>query len=138
MADCSGDTQAGLKWLRRAGYDIPQSARLEYDQKLHYVTVTFTLTDDMKRRIDRLLIDGGQEGLDRTGWLYTFVPHYNICSEGFVLGKMDNDTSECLLVVTMVRQSTFCSAIVLWRLGRCQASALSRRDRGVRYLYQGP
>ena len=94
-ADCSGDTQAGLKWLRRAGYDIPQSARLEYDQKLHYVPVTFTLTDDMKRRIHKILIDGGQEGLDRIGWLYTFVPHYNICSEGFVLGKMDNDTSRC-------------------------------------------
>jgi hypothetical protein len=91
--DCSGDSQAGLKWLKRAGYDIPQETRLEYDQKLYYVTITFTVTEDMKRRIDKILIDGGQESFDRIGWVYTCVPHYNVCNEGFVFGKMDNNTS---------------------------------------------
>lgn len=91
--DCSGDSQAGFKWLKKAGYEFPQSARLEYDQKLYYVTVTFSISEDMRKRIDKILVDGGQEGFDHIGWLYTFVPHYNICNEGFVLGKMDNDTS---------------------------------------------
>lgn len=93
FTDCSGDSQAGLKWLRKAGYDIPPEARLEYDQKLYYVTITFDVSDDMKPRIDRLLREGGQEGFDRIGWLYTFVPDYNVGNEGFVLLKMDNDIS---------------------------------------------
>ena len=94
-SDCSGDSQAGFKWLKKAGYDIPQDMRLEYDQKLYYVTITFDVTADMKQRIDKILREGGQtEGYDDIGWLYTFVPHYNVCNEGFVLGKMDNDTSK--------------------------------------------
>lgn len=49
----------------------------------------------MKSRINKILLEGGQkEGYDGIGWLYTFVPHYNVCNEGFVLGKMDNNTSK--------------------------------------------
>ncbi|GJE94120.1 hypothetical protein PsYK624_102880 [Phanerochaete sordida] len=94
VADCSGDSQAGLKWLRRAGVDVPPALRLEYDQRLHYVTVTFALTEETKMRVDAALRAGGEPPLDSTGWLYTFVPHYNVCNEGFVLGRMDNDTMQ--------------------------------------------
>lgn len=72
---------------------MPPALRLEYDQRLHYVTVTFALTEETKMRVDAALRAGGEPPLDRTGWLYTFVPHYNVCNEGFVLGRMDNDTS---------------------------------------------
>lgn len=97
ISDCSGDSQAGFKWLKKAGYDIPQDTKLEYDQKLYYVTITFTMSERMKACInDILLASGHKEGYDGIGWLYTFVPHYNVCNEGFVIGKMDNDTSESL------------------------------------------
>ena len=93
-----------MKWLKKAGYDIPPTARLEYNQKLYYITTTFSVSDSMKSRIDRILRKGGQESFDHIGWLYTFVAHYNVCSEGFVLGKMDNDTSECLALVSASEQ----------------------------------
>lgn len=94
VADCSGDSQAGLKWLRKAGFAVPPEARLEYDQKLHYVTITFSVSPALAPRLDALLRAAGQEPLERTGWLYTFVPHYNVCSEGFVFGRMDNGTMQ--------------------------------------------
>lgn len=88
MADCSGDSQAGLKWLKKAGFDIPQDFRHEYDQKLYYVTITFTVPEETRAVLS---IPGGYEN---AGWIYTFVPDYNVSNAGFVLGKMDNDTSK--------------------------------------------
>lgn len=61
--------------------------RLEYDQRLYYVTITFTVSREMKRAMP---IPGGY---DNAGWLYTFVPHPKLTNMGFVLGKMDNETS---------------------------------------------
>lgn len=87
-ADCSGDSQAGFKWLKKAGYEMPQDVRLEYDQKLYYVTVTFTVDKELATSLP---IPGGYEN---AGWIYTFVPHYNLGNAGFVIGKMDNDTSK--------------------------------------------
>lgn len=52
----------------------------------------------MKCRIDEILVANGQEKYDNVGWLYTFVAHYSICNDGFVLGRMDNDTSKYLLL----------------------------------------
>ena len=119
-ADCSGDSQAGLKWLKKAGYDIPAEARLEYDQKLHYVTITFSVPKEVRERLPippedpstvssypvgngkykgRVDISTGGSGCayDEAGWLYTYVPHPALSSAGFVLGRMDNDTSMSFL-----------------------------------------
>ena len=65
--------------------------RLEYDQRLYYVTITFDVSEEMKRAMP---IPGGY---DNAGWLYTFVPHPKLTDTGFVLGKMDNDTSKSYL-----------------------------------------
>ena len=81
---------------------MPSALRLEYDQRLHYVTVTFTPIQETKARVDAALRAGAEPPLDRTGWLYTFVPHYNVCNEGFVLGRMDNDTSAFAAVISGV------------------------------------
>ncbi|KAI0338097.1 hypothetical protein BDW22DRAFT_810294 [Trametopsis cervina] len=88
VIDCSGDSQAGLKWLKKCGYAMSPDIRLEYDQKLRYVTVTFTVD---KALSETLAIPGGYEN---AGWIYTFVPDYNVGNAGFVLGKMDNDTMQ--------------------------------------------
>lgn len=87
LTDCSGDSQAGFKWLKKSGYEMPSDVRLEYDQKLYYVTVTFTVDQQLAATLP---IPGGYES---AGWIYTFVPDYNLGNAGFVLGKMDNDTS---------------------------------------------
>ncbi|KAI0698024.1 hypothetical protein BC835DRAFT_1413354 [Cytidiella melzeri] len=88
VVDCSGDSQAGFRWLKKSGYTMPQDVRREYDQKLYYVTVTFTVD---KQLAETLPIPGGYEN---AGWIYTFVPDYNLGNAGFVLGKMDNDTMQ--------------------------------------------
>ncbi|THG95163.1 hypothetical protein EW026_g6443 [Hermanssonia centrifuga] len=88
VVDCSGDSQAGFKWLKKCGYEMPADVRLEYDQKLYYVTITFSVSEDMKKSMP---IPGGYE---QAGWLYTFVPQPKLTSAGFVLGKMDNDTMQ--------------------------------------------
>ena len=66
---------------------MPPDVRLEYDQRLYYVTITFDVSERMKPSMP---IPGGYED---AGWLYTFVPHPKLTNTGFVLGKMDNDTS---------------------------------------------
>ena len=66
---------------------MPPDVRLEYDQKLYYVTITFTVDQELAKSLP---IPGGYED---AGWIYTFVPHYNLGNAGFVIGKMDNDTS---------------------------------------------
>ncbi|KAJ7074105.1 hypothetical protein C8F01DRAFT_1272423 [Mycena amicta] len=38
VVDCTGRTQAGLKWLQSAGYSIPNTIRQSYDPNLAYVT----------------------------------------------------------------------------------------------------
>jgi hypothetical protein len=64
------------------------------------VTVTFTVDQQLATTLS---IPGGYEN---AGWVYTFVPDYNFGNAGFVLGKMDNDTSvdfdppECLILLT--------------------------------------
>ncbi|KAF7794180.1 hypothetical protein EIP86_005311 [Pleurotus ostreatoroseus] len=88
VIDCSGDSQAGFKWLKKTGYHMPPDVRLEYDQRLYYVTITFDVSESMKTSMP---IPGGYED---AGWLYTFVPHPKLTNTGFVLGKMDNDTMQ--------------------------------------------
>ena len=80
---------------------MPPDVRLEYDQRHYYVTITFDVSESMKTSMP---IPGGYED---AGWLYTFVPHPKLTNTGFVLGKMDNDTSasfsfECDLLILLV------------------------------------
>ncbi|KAJ3552545.1 hypothetical protein NM688_g4098 [Phlebia brevispora] len=77
VVDCSGDSQAGFKWLKKAGYQMPPDVRLEYDQRLYYVTITFEVSEEMKKAMP---IPGGYE---KAGWLYTFVPHPKLTNTGF-------------------------------------------------------
>ncbi|KAF8577069.1 hypothetical protein K439DRAFT_587302 [Ramaria rubella] len=88
VADCTGSSQSGLKWLKAAGYEIPHDLRVSYDHKMHYVTTLYTVTEQMRAK---LLVPGGYEN---AGFLYTFVADYRWGNAGFVLSKMDGDTIE--------------------------------------------
>ncbi|KAJ6573803.1 hypothetical protein DFH09DRAFT_1276888 [Mycena vulgaris] len=41
VAGCSGTTQAGLKWLRSAGFFLPENIRRSYQESLSYATLFF-------------------------------------------------------------------------------------------------
>ncbi|KAJ8472462.1 hypothetical protein ONZ45_g16642 [Pleurotus djamor] len=87
-----GSTQAGLKWMRSAGYitqatETPKNGtRISYDHKLRYVTITFENLGEIVRLLPI------PEGFDRAGFIYTFYAHYRWGNEGFVLTRMDNET----------------------------------------------
>lgn len=88
--DCTGTTQAGLKWLKSAGYPLPKSLRLVYDPKMHYTTVTFSVSTELKQT---LTLPAGMQ-YEEANWLYTFYADSKYGNTGFVLTKMDSDTSE--------------------------------------------
>ncbi|KAF9493494.1 hypothetical protein BDN71DRAFT_1394896 [Pleurotus eryngii] len=98
VIDCTGSTQAGIKWLKSAGFiSSPESTpddigrtgtngdlRISYDHKLRYVTVTFDNIGDL---VQDLPIPGG---FDQAGFIYTYYAHCKWGNEGFVLTRMDN------------------------------------------------
>ncbi|KIY49046.1 hypothetical protein FISHEDRAFT_42132 [Fistulina hepatica ATCC 64428] len=77
VADCTGITRAGLKWLERAGYgygdkysknNLPlNEIRIAFDQKLYYSTFMFDLTPD---EMDTLAVPGG---LRNAGHIATYL-----------------------------------------------------------------
>ncbi|KAH7890095.1 hypothetical protein F5I97DRAFT_1801450 [Phlebopus sp. FC_14] len=64
VIDCTGVSQAGSKWLRRAGYDCTPSSdpndqlAVSYMPNVHYDSFTFTLTPDIRARLP---VPGGYE-----------------------------------------------------------------------------
>ncbi|KAJ7580273.1 hypothetical protein C8J56DRAFT_279035 [Mycena floridula] len=76
VVDCTGLTRAGLKWLERCGYAQPspgspklalQDLRISYDQKLHYSSQIYTLTETL---VDQIPFPGG---LRNAGAVFTFL-----------------------------------------------------------------
>ncbi|KIY46405.1 hypothetical protein FISHEDRAFT_60376 [Fistulina hepatica ATCC 64428] len=71
VADCTGVSRAGYRWLERAGYGYGDSysarnlpldqLRLAFDQKLHYVTFLVTLTPE---EMQALPVPGGIDSMD--------------------------------------------------------------------------
>ncbi|KAG9227186.1 hypothetical protein PLEOSDRAFT_1106212 [Pleurotus ostreatus PC15] len=100
VIDCTGSTQAGIKWLKSAGFISslesssdnkrgPDNLRISYDHKLRYVTVTF---DNLGDLVHTLPIPGGFE---KAGFIYTYYAHCKWGNEGFVLTRMDNTIQLC-------------------------------------------
>ncbi|KAJ7451071.1 hypothetical protein FB451DRAFT_1284592 [Mycena latifolia] len=48
IADCTGTTQAGLKWLRNAGFPLPENIRCSYDANLRYTTLCFMVAPEVE------------------------------------------------------------------------------------------
>ncbi|KAF7327955.1 hypothetical protein MKEN_00375700 [Mycena kentingensis (nom. inval.)] len=81
--DCSGKSQAGFKWLRAAGYDIPDHIKCSYDPNMRYMTCTFLVTSDL---VDRLPIPQAQK---ETPVAYAYFPHDD--TQSCFLGLSIND-----------------------------------------------
>ncbi|KAJ7139384.1 hypothetical protein C8R44DRAFT_303423 [Mycena epipterygia] len=48
VADCTGTTQAGFKWLKSAGFPIPENLRCSYNGNLHYATICFAVSPELE------------------------------------------------------------------------------------------
>ncbi|KAF8916286.1 hypothetical protein CPB85DRAFT_1251006 [Mucidula mucida] len=62
VIDCTGPTQAGIKWIQRAGFngDDFNALRSSFDQKMHYVTFQFYISPELGAKLP---IPGGFENI---------------------------------------------------------------------------
>ncbi|KAJ7600423.1 hypothetical protein C8J56DRAFT_846958 [Mycena floridula] len=91
VVDCTGSTQAGLKWLRSAGFSIPDDIRHSYNASLRYVTLCFTVPNALEVRLPI------PEAAIGTLAVYTYIEHYKQTSCFIALIKTDNHTMQLIL-----------------------------------------
>jgi hypothetical protein len=113
--DCTGGLQAGLKWLPEAGYNLADNLRISYDPKTRYFTTTFTVADELK---SRLPIPGGYS---ETGCIYGFGADVTYGNTGFLITRMDNDTSKRFVYLLLTSQMYFLVMICCFGWGKFDA-----------------
>ncbi|KAJ6456152.1 hypothetical protein C8R45DRAFT_1035091 [Mycena sanguinolenta] len=97
VVDCTGTTQAGLKWFKFAGFNVPQDIRTSYHANISYVTICFTAPPEL---VVRLCIP---EALLHTASIYTCIPHDDAGSSLFGLLNVDNDIIQLVFMDTSGR-----------------------------------
>lgn len=88
-SDCTGRAQAGIKWLSSSGYNLPPDIRLSYNAKLSYQTMTFQVSDELKR----ILADapGPEDAAMSTHVPFVYSPHPSRGNAVFSIAHTDND-----------------------------------------------
>ncbi|KAF8189174.1 hypothetical protein K438DRAFT_1971821 [Mycena galopus ATCC 62051] len=91
VADCTGTTQAGLKWLKSAGFSLPEHIRCAYNGNLRYVTLCFAVPPELQAilPIPEIPLNAGV--------VYSHAPHFDLGSSLFGLVKTDNNTMQLLV-----------------------------------------
>ncbi|KAJ6459525.1 hypothetical protein C8R45DRAFT_552205 [Mycena sanguinolenta] len=97
VADCIGRTQAGLKWLKSAGFNVPQDIRTTYHANISYSTICFTVPPEL---VVKLCIPAA---LLHTATIYTYIPHDDAGSSAFGLLSVDNDMMQLVFMDTSGR-----------------------------------
>ncbi|KAJ7107792.1 hypothetical protein C8R44DRAFT_857873 [Mycena epipterygia] len=89
VADCTGSTQAGFKWLQNAGFSLPKNLRCSYSGNLRYASLCF----DVPPELEAIL----PVPSDMTGKvLYTDIQHFKYGDSLIALVKTDNNTMQLL------------------------------------------
>ncbi|KAF8221557.1 hypothetical protein L208DRAFT_1327277 [Tricholoma matsutake] len=98
IIDCSGPAEAGLKWLRRAGFGAAnphsdgddshplQQLKTVYDPRIRYSTFQFTLPPALA---ERLPIPGGYHN---TGGIYNCIPDGRVEHKSIYAMRYEGDT----------------------------------------------
>ncbi|KAF7336452.1 hypothetical protein MSAN_02299400 [Mycena sanguinolenta] len=92
--DCTGTTQAGLKWLKSAGFNVPQDIRSSYRTNISYSTISFTVPPELAVR---LCIPAA---LLNTASLYIYIPHDDTGSSACALLNVDNNIMQLAFMDT--------------------------------------
>ncbi|KAJ7122267.1 hypothetical protein C8R44DRAFT_785898 [Mycena epipterygia] len=90
VADCTGSTQAGVKWLQNAGFSLPQNLRCAYSINLRYATVCFAVPPELETILPIPSDKGGMV-------LYTDLQHSDYGDSLIGLIKTDNNTMQLAL-----------------------------------------
>ncbi|KAG8923356.1 hypothetical protein FRC02_011180 [Tulasnella sp. 418] len=68
VIDATGTSQAGLKWLNKAGFTIPATLRIQYQVPLHYVTTLLRVPAHLRQELPL------EERWEDTYSIYTYLP----------------------------------------------------------------
>lgn len=115
--DCTGMTQAGLKWLKSAGFSLPENTRCSYNGNLHYATLCFTVPPELEAMLPI--------PPDKGAMLYNNIQHAVHGDAIFGLFKTDNNTSTRAASLLRPYSPLFHlnSAIITWGRRECRPSA---------------
>jgi hypothetical protein len=84
VPDCTGTTQAGFKWLKSAGFDLPESIRAHYNGNISYITFGFTVPSELAAKLP---IPPAQL---KTMTVYAYIASDEAQSSSFALFHSDN------------------------------------------------
>ncbi|KAJ6517275.1 hypothetical protein C8R47DRAFT_250943 [Mycena vitilis] len=91
VVDCTGTTQAGLKWLPAAGFRIPATIRARYDGNVRYSCITFDVPPALATKLP---IPAPQR---ETAGVYISAPHDDTHSSFVMLIITENDTMQLVV-----------------------------------------
>ncbi|KAG8928424.1 hypothetical protein FRC02_006917 [Tulasnella sp. 418] len=85
IIDSTGSSQAGFKWLKKCGYDLPDDYRIHYNPRIRYLTFQFTVPPHLRSVVLP------QRPWDDTTAIYTYMPNLSRESNFFAMSVVDND-----------------------------------------------
>ncbi|KAJ7785069.1 hypothetical protein DFH07DRAFT_786608, partial [Mycena maculata] len=91
VADCTGMSQAGLKWLKNSGFSLPGNIRCSYTGNLRYATLCFTVSPELAATLPV------PEHTSQTTFVYGNIGHFDYDSSTFGLLKGDNNTMQLVM-----------------------------------------
>ncbi|KAF7354237.1 hypothetical protein MVEN_01111500 [Mycena venus] len=91
LVDCTGATQAGMKWLGSAGYSLPNNLRCSYKPNIRYATICFSVFPALESRLPIPQSPNGRLSE------YAFVPHFTYGLSVTALFKLDNNKIQLML-----------------------------------------
>ena len=120
-ADCSGAAQAGLKWLRRAGFGHVNNVEsggddsqplhhlsIVYNPQIRYTTFHFTITPALAQHLP---IPGGYHD---SKMIYTCIPDKGAVPKSVSVARSEGETRKMLCssssrLLTLSSQSRLCA-----------------------------
>jgi hypothetical protein len=124
FADCSGAAQAGLKWLRRAGFGTItnyksgdnhvhplQQLDISYEAHIRYSTFQFTITPALAKRLP---IPGGYYD---SKTIYFCVPDGRVDRKGLGVTRCEGDTRTDAIFISKTHTHTITQSRLYVLLG---------------------
>ncbi|KAJ7643430.1 hypothetical protein DFH06DRAFT_1301329 [Mycena polygramma] len=91
VVDCTGATQAGLKWLSAAGFNVPETIRARYHGNKRYLAMTFDVPPDLAAKLPIPVLQR------ETGGTYVYAPHDDALATFVMLVITDNNTMQLVV-----------------------------------------
>ncbi|KAJ7785319.1 hypothetical protein DFH07DRAFT_7248 [Mycena maculata] len=91
LVDCTGRTQAGIKWLETAGLSLPDNLRCSYKPNIRYATLCFSVSPELESRLPI------PKSAMNTMSQYAHTQHFTYGLSVTALLKTENNTMQVML-----------------------------------------